>query len=78
MQSFDARYFTVSLNSAQAKLDPDGGWTVYVSKNDPGLPNWVGTGGHDDGIVFCRWLLSEDFPERPVSEVVKLEELGRS
>jgi hypothetical protein len=77
MQSFDSRYHKVCVNSAQAQLNEDGGWTVYVCKEDPGLGNWVGTGGHDDGVVFCRWLLSEEFPESPTSEVVKRSSLLR-
>ena len=75
MQSFDARYHQVSLNSAQAALNPDGSWTVYVSKEDPGLGNWVGTAGHQDGLVFCRWLLSEEFPEKPTASVTTMANL---
>jgi hypothetical protein len=77
MQSFDSRYHKVCVNSAQAELNDDGGWTIYVCKEDPGLGNWVGTGGHNDGVVFCRWLLSEEFPESPSSEVVKRSSLLR-
>ncbi len=77
MQSFDARYHRVSLNSAHAALDSDGGWTIYVSKKDPGLGNWVGTANHGEGIVFCRWLLAEEFPRRPSSEIVKMHTLTR-
>jgi len=77
MQSFDSRYHKVCVNSSQAELDADGGWTIYLSKEDPGLGNWVGTAGHSDGIVFVRWLLAEEFPETPSSEVVKLSALNR-
>jgi Protein of unknown function (DUF1214) len=75
LQSFDARYHQVSRNSKQVTLNPDGSWTIYVSKQDPGLGNWVGTAGHDEGIVFCRWLLAEAMPDRPSSRVAKLASL---
>lgn len=77
MQSFDSRYHRVSLNSSQTVLNPDGSWTVYVSKTDPGLGNCVGTAGHDDGLVFCRWLLSEEFPEQPSASVTSISNLKR-
>jgi hypothetical protein len=76
LQSFDARYHQVSLNSKQATHDDDGSWRIYVAKHDPGLGNWVGTAGHDEGIVFCRWLLAEAPPQQPETRVVKRTELG--
>ena len=71
MQSYDCRYYKVCINQSQVKLDDDGRWTIYLAKEDPGLGNWIGTAGHSDGIVFVRWLLSEEHPERPSSELVK-------
>jgi hypothetical protein len=76
LQSFDSRYHQVSRNSRQVGLSPDGSWTIYVSKHDPGLGNWVGTAGHDEGIVFCRWLLAEQMPAKPACRVVKRASLG--
>lgn len=75
LQSFDSRYHQVSRNSRQVRYNPDGSWTIYVSKRDPGAGNWVGTAGHDEGIVFCRWLLSEAPPEKPSTRVVPLASL---
>ena len=77
MQSYDSRYHKVSVNAEQVTLDDDGGWTIYLAKNDPGLPNWVGTAGHSDGIIFLRWLLAEHMPEAPTSQVVNLNALLR-
>jgi hypothetical protein len=70
LQSFDSRYHQVSRNARQIHGNADGSWTIYVSKHDPGFGNWVGTGGHDEGIVFCRWLLAEEPPEKPTTRVV--------
>jgi hypothetical protein len=76
LQSFDSRYHQVSRNSNQVAPNPDGTWTIYVSKHDPGLANWVGTAGHDEGIVFCRWLLAEEMPTKPTCRVVKRASVG--
>jgi len=51
-------------------LNEDGTWTVYLAKEDLGIPNWIGTGGHSEGLIFCRWLLAEHFPEIPNAEVL--------
>jgi hypothetical protein len=75
LQSFDGRHFQVSRNSKQVTLNPDESWTVYVARHDPGLGNWVGTAGHDEGIVFCRWLLATEPPNRPSCRVAKLSAL---
>ena len=64
-------YHRVPLNSSQVQLNDDETWTVYLSKDELDVPNWVGTAGHDDGLIFCRWLVSETFPETPTAEVVK-------
>ncbi len=72
MQSYDYRYHRVSINCATAKLDADGSFEVIVSPEDPGRPNWVGTGGHRSGILFCRWLLAKSQPVRPECTIIKL------
>ncbi len=75
MQSFDYRYNCVSINGSQTRLNQDGSFTVIVSAQDPGTPNWVGTAGHDEGIVFCRWLLAEEKPEKPACRLARIEAL---
>ncbi len=76
MQSYDYRYHRVSLNSGQIQLETDGSYTVIVSPEDPGVPNWVGTAGHREGILFCRWLLAKSSPEKPECSVVRLEQIA--
>ena len=34
-----------SLNGHQAVLDPDGVFRAVISARDPGVPNWLDTGG---------------------------------
>jgi hypothetical protein len=72
MQSLDYRYHRVSLNHSQIQLEPDGSWRLAVAHRDPGLPNWISTAGHRDGVVFCRWLQADTLPDQPASRVIKL------
>ena len=72
MQSLDYRYHRVSLNHAQVALEPDGSFRLVVAHRDPGMPNWIETAGHREGVVFCRWLQADTLPEQPVSHVINL------
>ncbi len=73
MQSLDYRYHRVSLNGSEITLEPDGSFKLVVARRDPGMPNWLDTAGHREGVVFCRWLQSEELPAQPTSEVIRLE-----
>ena len=75
MQSLDYRYHRVSLNHAQAVLEADGAWRVVIAHRHPGVPNWLDTAGHREGLFFCRWLQAEGFPEQPTCTVVPLEQV---
>ncbi len=55
MESLDYRYFTVCINKASAKYEPDGRVKVVVAHNDPGVPNWIDTCGHTEGTMCWRW-----------------------
>jgi hypothetical protein len=72
MQSLDYRYHRVSLNSAEIAFEPDGSFNLVVAARDPGMPNWLDTAGHREGVVFCRWLQADELPEQPTSRVVRL------
>lgn len=73
MQSLDYRYHRVSLNHTQIALEPDGSFRLAVGPRDPGLPNWIDTAGHREGLVFCRWLQAEVIPEQPASRVIAID-----
>ena len=77
MQSLDHRYHRVSVNRAQATLAPDGSFRMVVAHRDPGVPDWLDTAGHAEGLVFCRWLQAETPPEQPRSTVVALADVHR-
>lgn len=56
-----------SLNQFQAVKNSDGDYRFVISKNDPGVHNWVSTCGLDEGTIMARWQglpvnLMEDKP----------------
>ncbi len=75
MQSLDYRHHKVNVNSESAQLNEDGTFEIYVSPQEIDHPNWVGTAGTKEGMVFCRWLLAEEMPEQPKVTVKKVSEL---
>ena len=68
-----------SLNIDQAEVNPDGTYTLVVSPTDPGVFNWVSTGGLNQGIISMRFQnVSDPEQDRPTvdSEVVAIAQLG--
>ncbi len=72
-----------SLNSAQATANPDGTYTLVISPTDPGVANWVSTGGLNQGTISIRFqnLGGGGDPATATlptvtSQVVSLDELG--
>ena len=70
-----------SLNNAQATPNEDGTYTVVISPTDPGVANWVSTGGLNQGTVSMRFqdLDPSGAPPRIVDQrVMSHEELKTS
>ncbi|MET0658419.1 MAG: hypothetical protein ABW110_09730 [Steroidobacteraceae bacterium] len=44
-----------SLNSHQAQRNEDGTITYVLSARDPGVHNWIDTGGLQEGVITVRW-----------------------
>ena len=44
-----------SLNNAQARPNADGTYTLVISPTDPGVENWVSTGGLNRGTLSLRF-----------------------
>ncbi|MCV7366687.1 hypothetical protein CRI77_10225 [Mycolicibacterium duvalii] len=44
-----------SLNNAQAEPNDDGTYTFVISSRDPGVHNWVSTGGLNQGTISIRF-----------------------
>lgn len=53
-----------SLNSVQARLSSDGRYRYVICAKDPGVPNWIDTGGRLQGFMFfrCQGLLADSLP----------------
>lgn len=78
-RSIDAGKRQSSLTGAQAQPDADGWITAIVARKDPGVANWLDTGGFGRVLFFTRW---QGLPREPVDggpatdvRVVKLSEL---
>ncbi len=72
----DDRFATVdwvnhqsSLNDVQAHVDPDGWFRGVVSKQDPGVHNWLDKADWPWGILQARFYQADAYPETNVSKV---------
>lgn len=74
MESYDGRYTTTNLNNARAARSADRSWRLVISPVDPGVDNWLDTGGRLEGYMLVRWVLAED-PPHPTCELVRLADL---
>lgn len=54
-RSIDAHLLQSGLSAAQAVADKDGFITAVISARDPGIANWVDTGGFKDLLPMIRW-----------------------
>lgn len=51
-----------SLNDGQVRIDADGRCRIVVAHEDPGVPNWLDTGGATEGCLQYRYIWTEDNP----------------
>lgn len=77
MQTLDYSSRQCSLNSVQMDTDAKGAYRIVISATDPGVPNWLDTGGHTRGTIFWRFLLPDGDPETPRCKVVPVASLRR-
>ncbi|MCA9704282.1 MAG: sulfotransferase [Myxococcales bacterium] len=76
LESLDYTRHTISLNHAQLQTDTHGRFCVVLAAEDPGVPNWLDTAGHDAGYLLARSLLLEGAPTELRTETVWLDELA--
>lgn len=77
-ESFDYANRQTSLTSDQARVSSDGSLYFVISKQDPGVANWLDTEGFHRGVILMRYdgMSSELLgAERPVAKRVSLNEL---
>jgi hypothetical protein len=63
-----------SVNNHQAWVGPEARVQLVVAHTDPGVPNWLDTGGRPRGLVTYRWFWSSTQPVA-AALVVKLADL---
>lgn len=69
-------YRQSSLNGHQAQLDSDGRFRAVLALEDPGVPNWLDTGGFTQGTVMGRWYAADSQP-LPTIKAVPLSEVRK-
>jgi hypothetical protein len=65
-----------SLNGHQAQIDSDGRFRSVLSLEDPGVHNWLDTGGHRRGMLIGRWYRCSSHPTPSLTKI-KLTDLRR-
>ncbi len=75
MQTIEYRSRTSAVNASQLRLESDGRYRIVISERDPGVPNWLDTGGHAKGTIFWRFLLPEEDPPKPECVVMPVSEV---
>jgi hypothetical protein len=63
-----------SLNGGQARIDADGKFRAVIALEDPGVPNWLDTGGNREGAIMLRWTEASSGPA-PTLTVLEASEL---
>ncbi len=69
-------YRQTSLNGHTAHVDGDGRFRAVVAHRDPGVHNWLDTGGFTEGGFFGRWLQCDSAP-LPEIRRVTFDEVAR-
>jgi len=62
-------YRQSSLNAHQARLDSDGRFRAVMAFDDPGVPNWLDSGGHRRGMLVGRWHGADSYPMPTIRKV---------
>lgn len=58
-----------SLNGHQLHIDSDGRFRIVIAHRDPGVPNWLDTGGRERGMLQFRWVWTQNNPQLRASRV---------
>ena len=65
LQTYEYVHRPGGRNRANTTLEPDGSYRIVIAHEDPGVPNWIDTGGRPFGMVFWRFFLPEGEVETP-------------
>ncbi len=72
-QTVDRRFHRSTINQTEAIGASSGVSRIVVAHRDPGVPNWLDTGGRSRGSVFWRFLLAERPPPPIISQVAPIQ-----
>lgn len=75
-ESYDYRFAPTCTNNHRAAASDDGHWRLVIATRDPGVPNWLDTGGRHEGQMLLRWVLAPTSTQNPDCELVPLAELA--
>ena len=75
MESLDYASRQSSLNHTTAHVDADGRVRYVISRQDPGVQNWLDTAGHAEGSLMARWTYCDEYPSGIESRVIRLADL---
>ncbi len=76
VQSVEFVYHQSSLNGAQAAFDEDGKFRAVLSKQDPGVPNWIDPVDSVQGTVLIRWYHAST-PATPTARKVHIGDVHK-
>ncbi|HEX3795988.1 MAG TPA: DUF1214 domain-containing protein [Acidimicrobiales bacterium] len=75
METLDYVHHQATLNCHSAQREADGSVRFVIARNDPGLPNWLDTAGHQRGTIGVRWVGPHVVDILPSTRVVKVDSL---
>lgn len=58
-----------SLNGSQIRVDADGRARLVIAARDPGVANWLDTGGWREGTLIWRWHTASAYPEPTIRKI---------
>ncbi len=74
----DYANYHVSLNGSQTHVDDDGRIRIVVTRNDPGVANWLDTCGVQHGIMMWRTIQASSEPSFTYSRRADSRAAGRT
>ena len=76
-ESYDYRYARTCTNNGTAHRESNGDWRLVIAAEDPGVPNWLDTGGRLEGKALLRWCLAPGAPQ-PTCTLTTVDALRRT
>jgi hypothetical protein len=74
-ESPDHQHRQTSIGHTHAHLDDDGRFRAVLAAEDPGVPNWLDTGGGRRGFLFYRWFRPTSPMPTPTAITCRIEDV---